>query len=103
MTDTTQLALLLPFETVDPDAHHRAVVRDTIETTAALNHGHVSSNQVRARLRTTGVDVPSHVVGQVYAQLRREGRLVEAGSERSTDTQSGNGGRLIPTYTWVTP
>ena len=100
MTDT-QLALLLPFDQVDPDAAARATVRDAIETTAALNGGHVSSNAVRARLRTTGADVPSHIVGQVYSTLRREGRLVETGTERSTDSASGNAGRHIPTYLWV--
>ena len=102
MTDT-QLMLGVEAPVVDPDALARQTVRTVIENEARLHGGHVSSNAVRARLRTTGVDVPSHVVGQVYAQLRREGRLVEAGSERSTDTQSGNGGRLIPSYVWVSP
>jgi hypothetical protein len=97
----TQLALGLDAPAVDPDALARQCVRTVIESTARLHGGHVSMNDVRDRL--AGRDVPSHIRGQVVAALRREGRLVEAGHERSTDTKSGNGGRIIPTYYWVAP
>ena len=98
MTDT-QLALGLDAAVVDPDAEHRETVRWVIVGSATRNRGHVSMNDVRPRLIALGV--PGHIVGQEVARLRRTGRLVEAGTERSTDTKSGNGGRLIPTYTYV--
>lgn len=98
MTET-QLALIMPTDQVDPDATARALVRDAIHVTAALHSGYVSANDVRLRL--IGADIPSHIPGQVFSALRREGHLIEAGVERSTDGRSGNSGRLIPTYRWV--
>ena len=96
----TQL-LLTTAPAVDPDAEHRETVALVLSRVAARNRGHVSMNEARPRLRAFGV--PSHIVGQEVARLKRAGRLVETGTERSTDTRSGNGGRLIVTYTWVAP
>jgi hypothetical protein len=100
MTDT-QLALMPAAAGRDHDPHAaaRQQVRDAIAVTAVLHGGTVSANAVRIRL--AGYDVPSQIVGQVYRELRREGRLVEDGVERSTDTAGGNAGRWIPVYRWV--
>lgn len=94
----TQLALVAPDPT-DPHAEARRAVRDAIAVTATLHGGRVSANAVRLRL--TGYDVPPRIVGQVYRELRREGRLVEVGAERSNDVKGGNAGKLIPVYQWV--
>lgn len=98
---TTQLTLVpaAAGKAHDPHAAARQQVRDAIAVTAVLHGGVVSANAVRVRL--VGYDVPGRIVGQVYAALRREGRLVEDGIERSTDTAGGNSGRWIPVYRWV--
>lgn len=97
----TQLSWIPAAAEPDRDRHARArqQVRDAIAVTAALCDGTVSANHVRARL--VGYDVPPRIIGQVYSALRREGRLVEDGVERSNDTVSGNAGRWIPVYRWV--
>lgn len=95
---STQLALDVTAEQIDRDAEHRETVRWVIAGVARRNGGHVSMNEARPRLHDLGV--PGHLVGQEVARLRRDGHLVETGTERSTDTRSGNGGRIIPTYTF---
>jgi hypothetical protein len=96
----TQLALTLDGrDRTDPDAEARETVRWEITQAATVAGGVVSPNAVRVRL--AGSNVPSHIVGQVYAALRREGRLVPYATERSDDKRGGNGGRLIETYRWV--
>lgn len=93
---TAQQLTLTDAATVDPDAEHRETVRWVIVGVASRNGGRVSMNDVRPRLVALGV--PGHIVGQEVSRLRRAGRLVEVGHERSTDTKSGNGGRWIPRY-----
>lgn len=96
---TAQQLTLTDAATVDPDAEHRETVRWVIVGVASRNGGRVSMNDVRPRLRDLGV--PSHVVGQEVAQLKRRGLLVKVGTEVSDDTQSGNSGRDIPLYRWA--
>ncbi len=101
----TQLALVSP-AAEDPHADARRLVRDTIAEVADIHRGVVSANTVRRLLdehRQWGADIPPKVVGQVYASLRREGRLVEDGVERSTDVKGGNAGKWIARYRWVAP
>jgi hypothetical protein len=96
VTTTTQLRLDVTADPIDRDAEHRETIRWVIAGVARRNNGHVSMNAVRPRLADLGV--PGHLVGREVARLRRAGILVETGTERSTDTKSGNGGRHIPTY-----
>ncbi len=99
----TQLALTAA-DPVDPHAAARRLIRDTIATVAGFRDGVVSANTVRRILdehRQWGADIPPRLVGQVYASLRREGRLIEVGVERSDDVKGSNAGRLQPLYRWV--
>jgi hypothetical protein len=99
----TQLALATA-EPVDLHAEARRIVRDTIAAVADIHGGVVSANTVRRLLdehRQWGADIPPRLVGQVYAALRREGRLIEVGVERSDDVKGSNAGRLQPLYRWV--
>ena len=101
----TQLALTTA-DPIDPHADARRLVRDTIAEVADIHRGVVSANTVRRLLeehRQWGADIPPHVVGACYAALRREGRLVEDGVERSDDVKGGNAGRPIVKYRWVAP
>ncbi len=101
----TQLALVAA-SPEDPHADARRLVRDTIAEVADIHRGVVSANTVRRLLdehRQWGADIPSHVVGACYRDLRREGRLVEDGVERSTDVKGGNAGKWIARYRWVAP
>ncbi len=101
----TQLALTTA-DPIDPHADARRLGRDTRAEVADIHRGVVSANTVRRLLdehRQWGAVVPPKVVGQVYAALRREGRLVEDGVERSTDVKGGNAGKWIARYRWVAP
>ena len=101
MTNAAQLTLGVDALEVDPLAEHRATIRAAIAETAAANLDHVSPNAVRRRLARH--DVPPRLVGQVYRALRREGRLVPAGTEVSDDHAGGNGGKIHRCYRWVNP
>jgi hypothetical protein len=58
----------------------------------------VSPNAVRNLLAAVGVTLPRGVVGATYRGMRRDGRLVPHGVERSDDVAGGNAGRLVETY-----
>jgi hypothetical protein len=99
---TTQLALV----TATPQDIHADARRHVwlaIETAAALHDGYVSPNVVRSCLAAMPEwHVPRGIHGKVYADLIRQGVLVEVGTERTTGSTSGNNGRLAPTYRLVT-
>lgn len=99
---TVQLSLVTATPT-DPNADARRHVWLAIETAAALHDGYVSGNEVRRILNAVPErQVPPQVIGKVYADLIRQGHLVEVGTERTTGSTSGNNGRLAPTYRLVT-
>jgi hypothetical protein len=58
-------------------------------------------NAVRALLADVGAVIPRGVTGATVQSLKRAGRLVPAGVERSDDVAGGNAGRLIETYRLV--
>lgn len=96
-----QFALRVYAHEVDPVSAERDAIKAVIRATARANDRTVSSNQVREHL--TGVVTHPRLVGQVYSELRREGRLIEVSAERSTDTAGGNAGKWIPVYRWEGP
>lgn len=98
----TQLALDVRPAPVDPDQAARDHYVKAVQAVAYVHDGVVSINAVRdlvAAMPEWGI--PSHVPGKVISALRQCGRLVEIGTERSTDTRGGNAGRWISLYRWV--
>jgi hypothetical protein len=98
---TTQLTLRVAAPTRDPHVVARRYVLEAIETCARHNGGRVSLNDVRATLTAVGANIPRGVTGSTVQSLKRAGRLVPAGVERSDDVAGGNAGRLIETYQLV--
>jgi hypothetical protein len=93
-----QLAFRTDVDPVDPHADARRYVVEAIRHVAGHNGGVVSPNAVRSLLAAVGVDLPRGVVGATYRSMRRDGRLVPHGVERSDDVKGSNAGRLVETY-----
>jgi len=98
---TQQLTLRVDAPTRDPHVVARRYVIEAIETCARHNGGRVSLNDVRRTLAAVGAVIPRGVTGATVQSLRRAGRLVADGVERSDDVAGSNAGRLIETYVLV--
>jgi hypothetical protein len=95
---TVQLTLRVAAPTRDPHVVARRYVLEAIRHVASHNAGVVSPNAVRELLTAVGADIPRGVAGATYRTLRRDGRLVPLGMERSDDTAGGNAGKWHETY-----
>jgi len=93
-----QLTLRVDAPTRDPHVLARRYVLEAIDAVARSNGGRVSMNAVRATLAAVGAVIPRGVTGATVRDLRRAGRLVADGTERSDDVAGGNAGRLVETY-----